>query len=179
MSQNPSQRGHGRSDEAIAARWLAHDLREYDETRNPVFMWEAIAECLYNNLPFPPAVLAYLRRVSSRFTKLSRGEIPSKGQIAQVLAQALEFRRGRATGARNPLMAMADTEHEIMIAFEVYQQCVAGHSKEDSAFQRVTETHPAACAHPRKCRKISRSTVRAYWKKHAAAFPACFRKVRD
>ena len=114
-----TQRRGRRSPKAIAASCLALDLSEYEATRNPVFLWEAIAECLHSGLPLPPPVLDYLKRVSARFTKLSRGEIPKKGQIVRALAKTLEFPTGRATGARNPFTHLADTEHELMIAFEV------------------------------------------------------------
>jgi hypothetical protein len=164
---------------AIAASCLALDLTEYDATRNPVFLWEAIAECLHSGLPLPPAVIDYLKRVSARFTKLSRGEIPKKGQIVRALATALEFPTGRATGARNPFMHLADTEHELMIAFEVLHQFREGHTKEDSAYQRVVETHPLTCSRPKKCRRISRSTVRACWKKHGHLYRPFLKKVSD
>ncbi|MBA3884289.1 MAG: hypothetical protein H0X67_01000 [Acidobacteria bacterium] len=92
--------------------------------------------------------------------------------IAKTVAAALGFsRRGRG----NPFRAMADAEHELMIAFEVYQtqtaNCVGndGRSTHDwrSIFADAARTHAARCA---QCRRTpSWQTVERFWRKHARA----------
>jgi hypothetical protein len=37
-------------------------------------------------------------------------------------------------------MHLANTEQKLLIAFEVYQQIRAGHTKADSAYQRVVDS---------------------------------------
>lgn len=162
---------------------VEHSLTMYEQTRNPVYVWDVIAVCLRRGLDLPEPVRDYLQRVSKEISHLSRRTIPRAGDITATLASALEFREGGRTGADNPFTEITDIAHEQGIAFEVFRQlnsaptedriigAVGGHTKEDSAFRRVAETHPLTCEHPKKCSTISPSTVRAYWKKHAARYP--------
>lgn len=151
-------------------------MLRYADTRNPVFVWEAIADCTRNGIKFPPLVTDYLLRVSGRMAELSRSSIPKKGQISAALASALEFRNGR-TGAANPFTKITEDSHELMIAFEVYDSHTRnwwnqregllreGTKDWGTVFKEVAAAHPSSCT--AGCRQISVATVKRCWYQHA------------
>jgi hypothetical protein len=167
---------------------------QYKAAKNPVYVWEAIADCLTDGLPIPEWAMAYLRRVALNVCRLGREDIPRKQKIAPAVMRAFEFWTSLADddrhkanrkreGARNPFATIRKAGHEAGVAFEVYEQLhlnetvgflgipgtTGGHTKEASAIQRVVDTHPQICIEPR-CRYRSIETVRTCWKKYQHTF---------
>jgi hypothetical protein len=74
--------------ERVARTWLAHHVREYLDTGNPVYAWDAIAEVLAHNLEFRPSIRAYLLKSARGITRLSRKpNRPRRGEIARAVVR--------------------------------------------------------------------------------------------
>jgi hypothetical protein len=59
-----------------AKQWLPHARIRYEETKNPIFVWEAYLAARSARLPLPAFVLEYFDRVGLRFASMSRQETP-------------------------------------------------------------------------------------------------------
>jgi hypothetical protein len=176
--ENPVHTGHSRQEQEIALRWIAYNEREYRSSRNPVYAWEAYLSARCVRLPPPEWALDYFDRVSRRLFELSRTKVPTARRIATAATEALELAQPGKKGRVNPFRELTDKAHEVSIAFQVYRQLhalehvdrygnpIGGHTKQDSAFQAVADTHPKTCAQNPKCKQISRSQVRNCWKKY-------------
>lgn len=104
----------------LADQQHALDLgRQFEETNNVLYAWDAIGLCLTADLEFPPTIRTYLKRVARQITALTRFEkVPTKGQINKAIAKAIGIQR---SGASNPFRDRLRPGHDILLAFEVYQ----------------------------------------------------------
>ena len=59
-----------------AKHWLPYAKAHYEETKNPVFVWEAYLAARAARLPTPVFVLEYFDRVGLRFASMSRQATP-------------------------------------------------------------------------------------------------------
>lgn len=59
-----------------AKLWLPHVRARYEETKNPVFVWETYLAARSARLPSPTFVLEYFDRVGLRFASMSRQATP-------------------------------------------------------------------------------------------------------
>jgi hypothetical protein len=59
-----------------AQHWLPYVKARYEETKNPVFVWEAYLTARAARLPSPTFVLEYFDRVGLRFASMSRHATP-------------------------------------------------------------------------------------------------------
>jgi hypothetical protein len=146
--------------------WLMHFEARYLETKNPVFVWEAVGLAYDTARPFPAWVVAYLARVADRFQRLSRTQVP-ESDLPAAIARAVEFDRVRG---QNPFHALTDTAHDLGIAFQVWSQVRRG-DKLDAVLTDVAQRHPQHCTRNPKCTTLHRSTVARIWKRHQSIFP--------
>ncbi len=177
----------------VALEWLDYNQRRYRETKNPVYAWEAYLDARHAGVEVPPAVLDYFERCALRVARLTRRqrafrpdlidgmteaqilkalhaqEPVSLDNVPKAVAMATEFVLGGKKGPVNQLRVHFDTAHEMGVAAAVFFKLREGH-KEDYAYDQVAAEHPPKCAGDPHCTRISRSTVRRYWKKHAASF---------
>jgi hypothetical protein len=91
--------------------------QQYAYTKNPVFVWAAIATALKRGAPLPAWVRHYLGRVAASIGTLSR-TVPRKNDPPRAVYRALEF--GRRVGG-NPFTAMSDSWHTVRIALDVWR----------------------------------------------------------
>jgi hypothetical protein len=156
----------------IARDWISYHKREYGNTSNPVYVWEAMAEALTHDLPLPDWTLDYLKQTAVSMARLSREQIPREGVIARAVAAALGFRR---RGRSNPFRDVNQAAHELMIASDVYtthtmnwsrqRQGVEGTHDWDSVYRDAAILHHQHCE---DCVRVpSTGTVERYWRKHA------------
>jgi hypothetical protein len=162
--------------ENMRRRWRQHAARNklrylaafFEETSNPVFAWEAVERCLANDLTLPRWVRNYLLHVAGEMAHLSQDRVPRAGGLDRAVARAVGFKGGPRF---NPFRRMADLEHEVGVAQDVYRyfnanQYYMGQGMNWAAvFADVAAAHPANCD---QCRiRISAGTVKRYWYKHA------------
>jgi hypothetical protein len=170
-AQRSSARPSKRRRQAVARAWIDYDRRSYETTRNPVYAWDAIAGSLSAGLPLPEWTRVYLFACAGEITPLSRDRVPKKGQIAKAVAIALGFRPGRV----NPFEVHRHTEHELMLAFAVYETHAANWGDQQrgrasahdwrTIFQDAARRHHATCD---QCKRLpSWQTMERYWRKHA------------
>ena len=155
----------------IAEHWVRYNETRYAETGNPVFAWEAIAECSGLGLEFPVWVKRYLSETALKFHPLSRTRIPRKNQIDRAVARAVGL-AGR--GRFNPFNELARPGHELLIAHEVYREQTRNRTNQSlgqspthswsAIFEDVARRHSETCD---ECKGVNRGTVKAYWYKHA------------
>ena len=154
-------------DAATAAAALSHV--EYTATKNPLFVWEAIADCASVGVELPPWVIEYLQSVALSLASHSRSDIPVAGKISHVLRSALGFDSGRGVGRKNPFRLISDRAHVIGIAFEVYQLRLDG-LNDDNAIMLVAKSHHKTCDDG--CRRpLSETKVRSAWNLYRDSFP--------
>jgi hypothetical protein len=142
--------------------------RDFQETKNPAYAWDAIGECLAIGVEFPPHTRAYLWHVARQITGFSRSpRIPTKGDITRAIVDAVGI-KGR--GQFNPFRELLRPGHEIGVAMDVYHfQGQHQHYTWTAIFKAV------ATAHRRRCdldfcgkhKPISWQTVRKCWYAHA------------
>lgn len=102
----------------------------YEQTGNPLYVWEAIARCLNADQPIPDWCIPYLRDTAIRLSQLALGHDSDKGEIAidqapHLVAKALLLsRQGKnafadlATDKRDVIQAqMATTEFPSIAPF--------------------------------------------------------------
>jgi hypothetical protein len=149
----------------VAREWLRHAQTSYRETENPVYAWDAIAECLSAGLPLPKWVRDYLLSVAVQITTLSRNAIPRKGDIDRAVANALRL-KGRSRF--NPFTELGRPAHELMVAMQVYQYHTRhpGYSWE-AIFDDVAKAHRCLHCVRSSAARIGPGTVKALWYRHA------------
>jgi hypothetical protein len=144
--------------------------QQYEFTKNPVFVWEAVRIASHLSAPLPAWVMAYLARVADRIGQLSRADVPTKNEPPRAVYRALEF-GGRGGKGANPFTAMSDSWHSVSIALAVWW-AMDEWPKVDFAIDAVVKTHPTQCTRNPKCHAISRSTVARAWRLHRRAIEA-------
>ena len=77
---------------------LEYSAKLYALEENPVYAWQAVADCCEQAEPLPQWVRAYLHRVARQICMLSE-QVPAKRHIAAAVLTALEF---RSPGKRKP-----------------------------------------------------------------------------
>jgi hypothetical protein len=143
----------------VAAHWLTFAQARYDETRNPVFVWEAWNTAHEASLPIPAWVTAYFCRVSNELHQMSRSTIPQKA-IAPAVYRAFEF---NPSSKKNPFREIANTAHDVGVACEVLFK-IQQDTKLDFAIVDVVKEHPIRCSMHPPCESLSRSTVARCWR---------------
>lgn len=114
---SPNEHHWSRVDLAESARWQAKlwvpfDKREFERTKNPIFVWKAIGTCLAAKLPIPWWARDYLLTVARNLSELrcrpyevvrtqagreiARWQLKAPGpkQIAPAIASAMGFMPG-------------------------------------------------------------------------------------
>lgn len=133
--------------------------QQYQQTKNPVFVWSAIEIIIREHRTMPAWVRDYLGRVATNIDTLSRRRIPRKNEPPRAVYRALEF---GSQAAVNPFAAQADAWHRLNIAIEVWWR-LGALEKLDAAIYQVVKTHAQFCTRRPPCRRISRSTVMRAW----------------
>jgi len=155
----------------------------FEDTRNPIYVWDAIGVALRAGLPLPLWVNAYLLTTANRFHPLSRTGIP--GEIAPAVAVAVGFEVGK--GKRNPFRHGHEQAHGIMLACAVYDEETNDFWTHQNASKKMprervaasaaktARTLPqlfkaAAVAHASTCDECRRvpsvATMKAAWDRH-------------
>lgn len=149
-------------------RRIAWARRNYVQTRNPLYPWEAYFYARSSGVPLPSWVLFYFDRVAGELEQMWLFRPPMQGSIAVAATEALELKSRGRKGAVNPFAEIMTRRHTFEIAEAVLLKIQDG-TKPDIAFDDVARSHPSECrfaATP--CASISRTTVRRYWLQHRA-----------
>lgn len=156
--------------------------RAYHRTRNPVYVWDAVASVLsgvdglfdqHGHTALPDWTRPYFFTVALGIGRLSRdGRQPRKGDIAAAIARIVFPRYGRW----NPFDAIAADAHELLIARDVYtchtqnwynhQRKLEGTFDWTSVYQEANRAHQQGCDRCRR-RPLSDKTIEKYWRRHA------------
>jgi hypothetical protein len=169
---DPSRVGANPEPDPDVSNFLAACQEEYERTRKPAYVWDALACVLAGNRPVPDWTRPYVRDVAIGISRLSRARrSPRKRTIAPTIARIVFPRRGRT----NPFDAIPADVHELLIAFHVYEchtrnRHAHREGREGTAdwtiiFQEAAREHLRQCD---RCRRApSTKTIERYWRKHA------------
>jgi len=91
-----------------AKQWLPHARVRYEETKNPVFVWEAYLAARSARLPLPTFVLEYFDRVALRFASMSRQATPEPYRGPERRSGPTRVRRTTNLGPERRLEAIRD-----------------------------------------------------------------------
>jgi len=126
---------------------LATREQEYQETKNPLYVWSAIVEAIDNGVSVPAWALRYLRHCAHRLLEL-RMEPPR--EVAPAVAEALEFKRSGRSGRGNVFRRFED-ERDLRLAIAVALE----DGKVDAAYDIVAQANG-----------VHRSTVARAWRQY-------------
>jgi hypothetical protein len=140
--------------------WL---VREYEISKNPIFVWQAIGLCERAGLDYPAAIHRHLRERAEALARLV-DDPPQKGTIDRAVAEAYGL---RAHGRYNPFRDAGRAGHELRIALAVHRTRLAHpHWKWQAVFEDVAHTHLATCAECSQRRRSLVPTVERCWYSH-------------
>jgi hypothetical protein len=155
--------GPDSSKRIIAREWVNQAARDFKRTGNPVFAWDAIADCLAAGMPLPAWTREYLLPVAGQIANLSRSSVPSRDAIDRAVARAVGL---KGKGRFNPFREIGRVPHELLVAFEVYTYWAAHrYYSWDAIFTDVAAAHHVACEDCK--RPLSVGTVKRYWYRRA------------
>lgn len=150
---------------------------EYQRSRNPLHVWEAIAACVDAEVPLPGWVQHYLYGVAVHIVTAAHERPPQARKIDQTIAAAVGL---RSRGKRNPLAEPTQALHEFWLAHQVFVvRRQNKHWSWEAVYAEVAlrrEPCSLGCSN-RACRQpLSVATVRRAWgKRKHDAVPAAWR----
>lgn len=91
-----------------AKQWLPYARARYEETKNPVLVWEAYLTARSARLPSPTFVLEYFDRVAVRFASMSRQATPQPYRGLERRSGPTKVRRSASLGPERRREAIRD-----------------------------------------------------------------------
>jgi hypothetical protein len=91
-----------------AKHWLPYAKARYEDTKNPVFVWEAYLAARAARLPAPVFVLEYFDRVGLRFASMSRQAAPQPYRGPERRSGPTRVRRAASLGPERRRDAIRD-----------------------------------------------------------------------